>query len=177
MVEIWKEIKDTNKLYFVSNLGNVKSFKNGKEKILSKNINNSGYALVHIIVNGVHKNCTIHRLSALSFLLNPNNHPEVDHKDEDKSNNKLSNLQWISKKDHNIKSYDARVAANKKVNTGHTRTRGEGSGTSKLKNADVLRIRELYSNEEYNKADLSRMYNVSFMCITKIIRRDTWFHI
>ena len=176
MKEIWLEIENTEGLYLVSNFGNVKSLK-GTPKLLLNNINNSGYALVNIKVDGRFVKRLRHRLVAETFLPNPNNHPEVDHINEDKLDNRLVNLQWISKKDHNKKSYNARVAASKKANTGHTRTRGENSGTSKLKEEQVLKIRELYSTGNYILKDLALLYSVDIMTIHNIVKRKSWFHI
>lgn len=92
MKEIWKAIEDTNGEYEVSNLGNVR-----QTRILKQWNHDKGYLCVNI--KGKHK--YVHRLVAQAFLDNPNNLPAVNHKDEVKNNNKVSNLEWISIKDNN----------------------------------------------------------------------------
>ena len=86
MIEIWKNIKKFED-YQVSNLGKVKSLKFGKEKIMSQKIDRKGYLCVNLCKNGKHKKFSVHRLVAEAFIPNPNNYPQVNHKDENKQNN------------------------------------------------------------------------------------------
>ena len=108
-IEIWKDIKDYEGLYQVSNWGRVKSLNyngTGKQRLMTPVKTKKGYLLVHLSKNGESKTCRVHRLVAEAFLENPDNLPEVNHKDEDKTNNfvflnedgtvnkKKSNLEW-----------------------------------------------------------------------------------
>lgn len=86
-----------NGLYQVSNFGNVKSYvidSNGK--ILKLQIDKDGYSVVHLYKNKKMKRCKVHRLVAQAFLKNPNNYEVVNHKDENKRNNFINNLEWCS---------------------------------------------------------------------------------
>lgn len=94
-VEIWRDIEGYHD-YQVSNLGRVKSLKYGKEKILRGCKDSDGYLLINLWKDGKKKSYKIHRLVASAFLDNPNNLPEVNHIDEDKTNNCVSNLEWCS---------------------------------------------------------------------------------
>lgn len=94
MNEIWKDIPGYEGLYQVSNLGRVKSFWLGKEQIMKSCKNSSGYLFVKLYKDGKKKHYKIHRLVASVFLPNPNNLLQVIHKDEDKTNNKVDNLEW-----------------------------------------------------------------------------------
>lgn len=103
MNEIWKDIEGYIGLYQISNLGRVKSLgRRGKgcsleDRILKHNINKDGYHLVNLKdVNHVAKWYSVHRLVALHFIPNPNNLPIINHKDEDKSNNYMDNLEWCT---------------------------------------------------------------------------------
>ena len=97
--EIWKPIKGYEGLYEVSNLGRVRSLVNNKgqyrEKILKHNIRN-GYPSVTLCKNKKLKSFTIHRLVAEAFLPNPDNLPCVNHKDENRLNNFVNNLEWCT---------------------------------------------------------------------------------
>ena len=92
MTEEFRDIPGYEGLYEVSNLGRVR--RNGK--ILKPWKNNWGYLLVSLCKNGIVRNARIHRLVALAFIPNPQNLPQVNHKDEDKTNNAVSNLEWCT---------------------------------------------------------------------------------
>lgn len=92
--EIWASIKGFEGLYEISNYGNVRSLKYGKIKYLKPAKNNKGYYQVQLWKNGILKNFKIHRLVANAFIENPNNYPQINHKDENKTNNKVENLEW-----------------------------------------------------------------------------------
>lgn len=97
--EIWKDIIGYEGLYQVSNLGRVKSLGNGKskkEKILKQGTNSCGYYQIKLYQNGKYKTYKIHRLVAQTFLDNPNNYYSVNHRDENKQNNCIENLEWCT---------------------------------------------------------------------------------
>lgn len=94
MKERWKAIKDYEENYLVSSFGNVINVKTGK--LLKPAVHHKGYLLVQLCKEGIKKNMRIHRLVAIAFLSNPENLPEVDHKDTDRKNNKLENLRWVT---------------------------------------------------------------------------------
>ena len=96
MKEEWKVIKDYPN-YMVSNLGIVKSLNyrhTGIEKILKPNIDNRGYLIVKLYKNRKFKSFMVHRLVAQAFIPNPNNYPQVNHKNEIKDDNRPENLEW-----------------------------------------------------------------------------------
>lgn len=95
--EIWKDIVGYEGIYKVSNLGRVKSYSRYPHgKLLSGVKSKNGYYKVILCKNKQKITISIHRLVATTFLPNPNNLPQVNHKDEDKSNNSLDNLEWCS---------------------------------------------------------------------------------
>lgn len=113
VTEIWKDIKDYEGLYQVSNLGRVKSVKkeikycNGKiviypEKILKGFISTSGYFAVDLYKNNTRKRFYVHRLVAEEFIENPLNKPEINHIDEDKLNNRVENLEWCTSSENKL---------------------------------------------------------------------------
>ena len=111
MQEIWKDISGYEGIYQVSNFGNIKSLeryfpsKNPKtpiahvnEKILKLSANKKGYLSANLYKNGKMKNIQVHRLVAQAFIPNPNDFPQVNHKDENPSNNNVNNLEWCTRK-------------------------------------------------------------------------------
>lgn len=116
MIEIWKDILGYEGLYQVSNLGNVRSLnyrRSGKTKLLKQGTDN-GYKRVELSKNGKKKKYWVHRLVAIAFISNPNNYKEVNHKDEDKSNNNVNNLEWCTREYNN--NYGTR---NKRTSESH----------------------------------------------------------
>lgn len=97
-MEIWKDIKGYEGLYQVSNYGRVKSLnyrRTGKEQLMKPILNTNGYFCVWLY-NKQNKIYSIHRLVAEAFIPNPDNLPCVNHKDEDKTNNHVDNLEFCT---------------------------------------------------------------------------------
>ena len=92
MEEIWKDIIDYEGTYQVSNFGNIKGY-NG----LRKPDNSNGYSKLTLHLNSKKHKFYAHRLVAIHFIPNPNNLPQVNHKDGDKFNNHIDNLEWVSR--------------------------------------------------------------------------------
>lgn len=93
--EVWKPITDYENLYLVSDHGNVFGVKRGK--CLRKRLSPKGYPQVNLSKDGKLHTFRVHRLVATHFVPNPYNLPEVNHIDEDKCNNKVSNLEWCDR--------------------------------------------------------------------------------
>ena len=97
MKEIWRDIPDL-KGYQASNYGQIKSLKSNK--ILSQINNGNGYLYVTISINGKRKNYYVHRLIAQTFLKEFDDKKVINHKDYNKQNNNISNLENISQKEN-----------------------------------------------------------------------------
>lgn len=113
MNEVWKDIKGFENYYQISNTGKVKSlerkvpskikgtFQIIKEKIRKTTTTTAGYEYVVLSKDNIHKTLLIHRLVAEHFIPNPNNLQCVNHKDENKLNNNVDNLEWCDYKYNN----------------------------------------------------------------------------
>lgn len=105
-LEQWEDIEGYEGFYKVSNFGRVKSlsrFRNNgntgyytKERIKCTGKDKDGYLQVDLFINKQRKMCKVHRLVAQAFIPNPDNLPFINHKDENKANNVVSNLEWCT---------------------------------------------------------------------------------
>lgn len=178
MEEIFESIKGYEGMYEISNFGRVKSlqkttkfglrFKTYPEKILLPQNNNNGY--LKVILGG--KNKYIHRLVAEAFIPNPENKPQVNHKDGNKKNNHVDNLEWATSKEDSDHKHSMGLVDYSKLSR-----KGITNGNSKLTNEDVKRIREVYLARKYSRRKLAKEYSVSVNTIDKILDRTLWKHL
>ena len=103
-MEIFKNIKGYDGIYQISNLGNVKSLKYNKQRLLKKEIT-KGYYRFNLCLNNKTKHFLSHRLVAENFIINNNNKPCVNHIDGNKLNNNFLNLEWVTYSENEIHSY------------------------------------------------------------------------
>lgn len=122
MIETWKNVKGYEGMYQVSNLGRVKSLSRSiydsrgytvyrKGKIKKPSFDKNGYPQIGLCKNGTVVTRKIHRLVAEAFIPNPENKPEINHKDEDKANNCVDNLEWMTEKENVNYGYGAKRRA------------------------------------------------------------------
>lgn len=126
-MELWRDIRGYEGIYQVSNLGRVRSLdiivmrKNGRQltvkgRILSFTKNAQGYLVVWLYKNGKKKDRRIHQLVAEAFITNPNPkfYTVVHHKSRNKEDNRVENLEWMTKLEHDAEHIDERVKLVKK---------------------------------------------------------------
>lgn len=99
-MEIWKDIEGYEGLYQVSNLGRIKSFKTSKPKIMKNQSDNRGYLQIGLIKDKKRKNFKIHRLVAEAFIENEFKKPQINHINEDKTDNRAINLEWVNQSEN-----------------------------------------------------------------------------
>lgn len=97
---MWADIPGYEKIYKISDVGVVRNKKT--QKIITPKDNGWGYLLIRLNKDGIRKGVAVHRLVAMAFIPNPNKKPEVNHKDGNKLNNHINNLEWVTRSE-NIK--------------------------------------------------------------------------
>ena len=121
MEEIWRDIPWYIWEYQVSNLWMVKSLKFWKENIL-KQINSWWYKILTLYKNKLRKQPKIHRLIAIAFIPNPENKPEVNHKNWIRDDNRIENLEWVTAKENMQHAFKTWLCKNNHFIKNHPRT-------------------------------------------------------
>ena len=177
--EIWKGVIyqgiDYSWRFEVSNKGRIRNAIN--KHIYTPHICGIGYYQICTSINNVRKNIKLHKAIAESFLDNPNNLRDVNHKDGNKLNNNLENLEWTSHRDNTLHAIKLGLLNQKGFynEDGTYKRVGENNNLSKLNDKAIKYIRENYNS--YNKTELAKMFNVTPTNIYYIYKRYTWKHI
>lgn len=170
--EQWLDIVGWEGFYQISDMGRLRSLQRPfvpQDRILKACLDSDGYLFAGLFKNGKRLACPkIHRLVLEAFVgLRPSG-MEGRHKDGNKLNNRLDNIEWATHEVNELdKSEHGTVLCGSKI------------GTSKLTENEVSEIRMLWATSRftYNQSVLARMFKVGQFCIWSIIHRKTWKHI
>ncbi len=162
-MEIWAHILGT--FYYVSNEGRVKSCMYDKEVILKTCDDGHGYEKCTLWISGKQYAFKVHRLVAREFLANPENKRDVNHKDGNKRNNLIANLEWNTPLENITHAYDNGLLC---IGSEHP--------SAKLNEQDVEAIKLAFTNGATNVA-LGALYGVARGTIAKVRQKKTWRHV
>lgn len=167
--EIWKPIQGYEGIYEISSLGRVKTLERRdcrgqyRKSILLKAASVRGYLQIQLWNNRMSRIYKIHRLVAQVFIPNPENKPQVNHKNGVKTDNNVENLEWCTSLE-NI-HHAQRIGIRDVV--------GAGNPAAKLKNNEVIEIFLSKSNQR----KLAEKYNISLSTVETIKGRKSWKHL
>jgi hypothetical protein len=166
IIEIFKDIPGYEGKYQASNLGKIKSLGNNakrSEKILKASLEGSGYEFVNLYKNTERTSLKIHRLVAITFISNPENKKTVNHINGNKLDNNVNNLEWSTYSE----------------NLRHAFKIGLNSGIhkSKLKQSEVLQIKDLLKLKRFSHKEIGKFYGVAHNTISYISSGKNWKHI
>jgi hypothetical protein len=160
--EIWKPLKDYEGLYEISNMGRVRSLikkGNTKQQIRKTGLDvATGYINIMLRKNNKPLTKRVHRLVAEAFVPNLDNKPVVNHKDGNKKNCKADNLEWMTYSENTLHSFK---------NGLQRKVFGDKNYITKIKDQDVLKIRELINQGKTNK-EIAKIYGVNPSQISRI---------
>lgn len=182
MEEVWKDIEELKNAYQVSNFGRVRrksrkvptnvpgqrnGLRNLSERITKSQDNGHGYQQIYVKIDGIRIMVYLHRIVAIYFLPNPENKPEVNHKDGNKENNRADNLEWATRKENVKHAVDNNLLS-----------KGEKVWNCKLTEQKILAIRRLHRmNPNFNRAAINRKLGLGNSTVSKIIKKTRWKHI
>lgn len=168
MKELWKDIKNFEGFYQISNFGRVKSLggwcgtAKRKERIRSTSLTFDGYVKIRLIHQGKDKTMRIHRLVAETFIPNPEGKDTVNHIDGNKLNNTVTNLEWIDRSEQMLHAY--KLGLKKAII-------GSRNCNAKLTDEQVREIRKVYIpySRQFGTVALSKKYGVTNRVIGLIV--------
>jgi len=157
-----KFIEGFNNMYSIDKNGTVLSYQNGC-KIIKSHLNNKGYLKVRLQNNSKDKTITIHRLIALHFIPNPENKKTVNHKDGNKLNNSIENLEWATQGEQISHAYKLKLRDSS----------GSKNPNTRFTEDDIIKMRSgAYSNKE-----LVSMYKCRLSTLLNILNYKNWKNI
>ena len=156
MMEEWRAVPGYEGLYEVSNKGNVRNVRKNTLMRLPKN--KYGYIQVGLSKNGIRTMFQVHRLVAQAFLPNPDNLPQVNHLDEDKTNNNVTNLEWCDAK-YNNNYGTARIRAKETaIKNGYWTGLSRKESNKKYYEKNREKHREYYEKNKEKRREQNREY-------------------
>lgn len=159
-------ISQNGDIYSHSNRWGILNCPIKRKHVLGKN----GYYVISLYNKNCENRMYVHRLLAETFLIKPAGRNFVNHKDGNKKNNALTNLEWCTQKENNLHGFQ--IGLNKPLNGTKP---GENCPSSKLTNIKVLEIRKRFTGK--NAISLAAKYKITSANIRMIIKRKTWKHI
>ena len=165
--EEWHDVICYEGDYQVSNYGRIKSFKNNRVLIMKMIYTKDGYLEACLRKNGVRKRKGIHTLVARAFLPNPENKPVVHHRDRNRANNRVENLEWVTHSENIMHA----------VKDGSYSKNGVYVNPySKLTAEQVRYIREHYikGDSEFGQVALAKKLNVKVEVIFDVVHYNTY---
>lgn len=171
--EIWKPVPGYEDNYIISNFGNIQTvattFRNIRPgRLLKPTACKNGYCIVRLWSKGSGgKPLYVHRLVMLAFVGPCPRGEEVNHKDGNRTNNRLDNLEYMTRSENNFHSYHF-------LGRKASPTYGEKHHNAKLTRQKAAEIREKYATGNYTYAALGREYGVNYTTIKSIVLGRTW---
>lgn len=158
----WIEIEEFEKLYKVSESGQVYSVRS--DRFLKGSSDSYGYPIVLLCNKGVKKSRLVHRLVAKAFIPNPENKPQINHIDGNKQNNQVSNLEWCTNSENQKHAHAIGLAPSQK---------GTNNKFNKLSEEEVLTIKE-YKAKGIRPTEISKVMGLPLPRIKNVYYGQSW---
>lgn len=163
-MEIFKELNGYEGCYEISNHGRIKCLvRKGVPKEIFKSLRihpNHGYIDVQLRKDNKVKTLKLHRLVAINFLPNPNDLPVVNHKDGNKTNNKVDNLEWVTHKENILHAHKMGLV---------DLSKGNNHYNTKIKDEEIPKIFKM-KKDGLKNYEIAKIYNVNPTTISKILK-------
>jgi len=167
--EFWVDIQGWEGYYSVSNKLRIKRNEGyrGKsfypEKLITPRLTSYGYYEVVFTVNNKRGKYFWHRVVAIAFIPNSENKPEVNHKNGNRADYSIDNLEWTTRSENQLHKTRILMSGS-----------GENHPNAKLSSSDILNIHNLYKTGKYSQRKISEMYRLNNATVYKILRGIIW---
>lgn len=168
MKEEWRDIKGWEGVYQISNSGNLKSLKFGKERILKKRYDAYGYVMYSLNKDGKSYQRKAHRLVLESFGEKIRGKEHVNHKNGVKGDNRIENLEWCTHSENIQHAFDVGLAKGMK---------GEKHPQCKLTKEQVVQIRNMYKPGKVSQEAVAKLFGVDRKVVSDIYLGKSWSHL
>lgn len=152
--------------YMVSSTGKIMNTRTGK--ILDPMVSRKGYHQICMNCNGVYTNPMVHRVVAQAFIPNPENKPQVNHINGDKSDNRVENLEWVTCQENIDHAWATGL---------HKPRYGDDANASKYTEKQVHEVCKLLEQNKLLNTEIAKITGVDVYVISKIKCRNCWMHI
>lgn len=168
---MWKPVYEYEGVYEVDDSGNIKRIAAARGakpgRILKQTNHNHGYLSVVLSNKNKKKSCLVHRIVYEAFFGPIPDNKEINHKDGNKKNNNINNLDCVTSTENN----------NHAVDIGLVNNTGENNPMAKLTEDKVKKIKLLYKPREYGYKRIAKDVGVTWECVRDIVKGYTWKHI
>jgi hypothetical protein len=164
-VETWRQVKEYENLYHISNYGNIRSDKNNNKE-LKQFVNRHGYKIVSLCTNYVKKTFKVHILVSYAFMDAPKIGYEINHIDGNKANNNLNNLEWVTKSENALHAFKLGLRIKKF---------GEDNPNNKLTFDEVKEIKTLLPSK--TNSQIAKIFSVTSQNINSIRKLKSWSYV
>jgi HNH endonuclease/NUMOD4 motif len=164
--EIWKAVIGYEGIYSASSSGKVR--RDSSNRIVTPQLSNCGYARIYLYKNGVKERFAVSNIIITSFFGKRPAGLQVNHKNGIKNDNRIINLEYVTPSQNTLHAY--RILKRPTI-------KGSKHYRTKLKEEDIVEIRDLYKAGEYTLVQLSDKFNIGFNAISKIINYQRWTHV
>lgn len=174
IMETWKDIPGFESKYQASTIGRIRSIgrkvrsHHGSYRIMNGKLLAPIPCVGYFYVNICGKLRRIHRLIAITFIANPNNKPQINHKNGIKTDNHVENLEWVTASENGVHAYKNNLITGRKGTSHHN---------CKLRNNDIYKIRKLYHAGNLLQREIALKFKVHQITISRIVSNKAWSHI
>lgn len=168
--ELWLPVADTEGNYYVSNLGRILTTEYGQKKltkVIKQSTHKNGYLVTRMKKESRVRPLKVHRLVAQAFIPNPNNLPQVNHIDGIKTNNVVTNLEWVTGSENIKHAFAIGLSCHK----------GSKHPQSILTEEQVKEIRLTYTISNCTKTDFAKKYGIATQTLDNVLSGRTWSHV
>lgn len=165
-MENWQSVNNYEGIYEISSYGRLRSLKFNRLRYFNLKADGWGYVIVVLHKKGKREAVRFHRLVASHFIANPDNKKEVNHKDGNKLNNRVDNLEWVTPEENMKHAFSTKLNVPKK---------GEKHQGSKLSNRKAQMIKDLYATGIYKQSDIGEEFNISQTRVSAIVLGQTTY--